>query len=389
MYIEYLNGSISYTYLEDEDEFEPGDVVLVGPSFDDVEFAPSELWPQMTWIGTVRVVLESELVISIGDRFLTLPKPADVDIKVGFTVEGSDLRGVIRVLADHPVRQIEISLDRPIDISPFKSDPSATPTFANFGGSQAIIERAQELIEIPLKHHVALTKINARPIKGVLFTGVSGTGKTMLARIIANQAKAQFYSISGPEIISKWVGDSEELIRAIFDDAKKQDRAIVFFDEIDSVAQQRGSDSNESSRRVVGQLLTCMDGFDKNRNVIVIATTNRPQDIDVALRRPGRFDWEIEFSLPDEQARKEILAVSASDLATEGRLPHGEIAALTDSWSPADLTAIWTEAALLAVQDDRDVILEEDYFGGLERVAAQRSRPTLNRRNDGGKRGMQ
>ena len=152
------------------------------------------------------------------------------------------------------------------------------------------MSRARELIEVPLRNHEALSAIGARPIKGVLFTGEPGTGKTMLARIIAAQSGAAFYEISGPEIFSKWYGQSEELLRKLFQAAAKHDKAIIFFDEIDSVAAQRGDESHEASKRVVAQLLTLMDGFTPDTNVVVIAATNRPQDLDVALRRPGRFD---------------------------------------------------------------------------------------------------
>jgi transitional endoplasmic reticulum ATPase len=196
----------------------------------------------------------------------------------------------------------------------------------------------------------------------------------MLARIIAAKSGATFYKVSGPEIFSKWYGESEKVLRDIFDDAAKQESAIIFFDEIDSVAGRRGGNSHEESRRVVAQLLTRMDGFDKDDNVVVIAATNRPQDIDSALRRPGRFDWEIHFDLPGLDDRAAILAASARGLTTVDDLPHVQVATLTDSWSAAELAAIWSEAALLAVGDGRSEIDAEDYLGGYERVAQQRQR---------------
>ena len=209
----------------------------------------------------------------------------------------------------------------------------------------------------------------------MLFTGLPGTGKTMLARIIASRAGAAFWEISGPEVFSKWQGQSEEVLRKIFARASAEERSIIFFDEIDSVATQRAEDAHEASRRVVAQLLTLMDGFSADDNVVVVATTNRPQDIDVALRRPGRFDWEINFPLPSVEDRVEILAVSARDLQISGPLPHAQVAAESEGWSAAELTAIWSEAALLAVADGgREVLMAEDYVGGHARVAAQRRR---------------
>ncbi len=196
----------------------------------------------------------------------------------------------------------------------------------------------------------------------------------MLARIIAAQADAAFFEISGPEIFSKWYGQSEELLRRIFDAAEKAEPAIIFFDEIDSVAAHRDDGAHEASRRVVAQLLTLMDGFDSTRSVVVIAATNRPQDLDVALRRPGRLDWEIEFSLPSVEDRLDILIKTARKLRTLDPLPHKFVAAKTDGWSSAELAAIWTEASLLAVADSREAIFVEDYIGGLERVERQRER---------------
>ena len=225
---------------------------------------------------------------------------------------------------------------------------------------------------LPLEKHDALARIGARPIKGVLFTGDPGTGKTLLARIIASRADAFFYEISGPEVFSKWYGETEELLRRIFEDAAGRPRSIIFFDEIDSVAAQR-DESHEASRRVVAQLLTLMDGFRPEQNVVVVAATNRPQDIDRALLRPGRFDWKIHFPLPGLDDREAILRVAARPLARHGELPFGQIAVRTEGWSAADLALILSEAALLAVADSRDVMIAEDMLGGHARVAAGRA----------------
>ena len=206
----------------------------------------------------------------------------------------------------------------------------------------------------------------------------------MLAQIIAHQSGAEFYKISGPEIFSKWVGQSEELLRKLFDKAAHSDKAIIFFDEIDSVAAQRDDASHESSKRVVAQLLTLMDGFSSQANVVVIAATNRPQDLDLALLRPGRFDWEIHFPYPDQSDREDILMKTARRLQTKDPLPHGYIAARTEGWSAAELAAILSEAALLAVDDGRREIYEEDYIGGYQRRARYRELSTEIRQNGGG-----
>lgn len=382
-YLELQNGNIIRHQMYEDEELKPGDVILIGPRWDDVEIVPQELWREEPWVGVVRLLLSDEVVVDIGGKMRTLSRPNDLDLQDGSTVEGIDSRGIIRVLSDKPVRYFDLSFGDSVTAEHFKRQPNGSLSFDDFGGFDQIVDRVRELIELPLKHRDALAKIGARPVKGVLFAGRSGTGKTLLARIIANQAGAQFYEISGPQVLSKWYGQSEELIRKIFEDAEKQERAIIFFDELDSLAGQRSDESHEASRRIVGQLLTEMDGFTPKTNVIVVAATNRLRDIDVALRRPGRFDWEIHFPLPSREDRKAILITSARHLIVGEGLPHDLIAEKTESWWPAELAAIWSEAARLAVQDhQREMILVEDYFGGFERVAAQRVLSAASRRSE-------
>lgn len=380
-YVQLLNGTVLPVPVDDDEEFTAGDVVLVGPGVEDVLLVPREVWPHPPWVGTVRVLLATEAVVDIDGQLRTIGRDADMGLVVGNVVEGNDNDGILRVLADRPLPRVEIALDEPFEAASMRKQPSETPSYDDFGGYEAIKDKTKELIEFPLKYHEQLTKIGARSIKGVLFTGDSGTGKTMLGRIIANQAQATFYRVSGPEIVSKWVGSSEDALRKIFIDAQANQPSIIFFDEIDSVAPRRGDDSHESSRRLVGQLLTLMDGFDKD-NIMVIATTNRPQDLDDALRRSGRFDWQIHFPYPDRADRESILTASARDLHTADDLPHALIAEKTPGWSPADLVAIWTDAALLAVSERRDCINAEDYFGGYERIARQREVKAATRRDE-------
>ncbi len=375
LYLEFRNGLVAAVDVQDPFEFDEGSVVIVRQEDDHVEVAPDELWPEESWVGVVRLVLPDEAVVDASGRWRLVPTPSDITLREGNTVEVKDPHRVVRVLSEKPIKYLDPPTVDDTVISNFKLQGGAKQeTFEDFGGLQDVVARVRELIEVPLERKEALSEIGARSIKGVLFTGLPGTGKTMLARIIANITDAEFYEISGPKVFSKWYGESEEILRKIFEDAAKQERAIVFFDEVDSVAGQRAEESHEASRRVVAQLLTLMDGFTPDHNVVVIAATNRPQDIDAALRRPGRFDWEIHFPLPNRDDRESILRSSARRLSTNGPLPHAEIVENTGSWSAAELAAIWSEAALLAASDERRAIMAEDYVGGFERVSAQRRR---------------
>ena len=386
VYFDLRNGKTGSLSNVDQ-EYLIGDVLLITGDIDnndvDIEKVPGSAWPDDLWVGIVKIKLPDITVIDSGARFRTVPTVAMPFYESGNTVLAGDVQGVTRVLSERPIKYIDLPEVDDSVIDRFRLEHSEKDDlgFDDFGGLSAVVARARELIEVPLRSGDALSGIGARPIKGVLFTGEPGTGKTMLARIIAAQTEATFFEISGPEVFSKWYGQSEELIRKLFEAARKEERAIIFFDEIDSVAAQRGDESHEASKRVVAQLLTLMDGFKPETNVVVIAATNRPQDLDVALRRPGRFDWEIEFPYPDESDREDILAKTARRLLTKDPLPHDVIAGLTCGWSAAELAHIWSEAALLAVKDNRRQIYEEDYVGGFERVSRYRNRPREARPN--------
>lgn len=369
-----LTGSLESDYQD----FFIGDVLLIpnDPDSQSVERIPTSAWPDEFWVGIVKIKLEDITVIESHGRFRTVSTTNDPNYSVGNTVQASEAQGVTRVLSTKPVKYIDLPNIDDEDIDRFRWNPSDSESlsFDDFGGLLPVVKRARELIEIPLQKQKELSNIGARPVKGVLFTGAPGTGKTLLARIIASQSGAVFYEISGPAIFSKWYGQSEDLLRKLFRKAEKDDQAIIFFDELDSVAAQRDDTSHEASKRVVAQLLTLMDGFVSSANIIVIAATNRPQDLDVALRRPGRFDWEIEFPFPNKLDREDILAKTACKHQTSITISHRVIAEQTRGWSAAELSAIWSEAALLAVGDQRCLIRDEDYIGGFERVAFQRER---------------
>lgn len=354
-----------------------GDVIFVNQ--DQQWFpAPSAAWPDDSSVGVVRKVLgdRSKIVVETsGGGMRILSGSQAFDVEPGNTIQYTEIDGIVDVVSKTPIRYRETGVDE--DLAAYIVKPGEKPlTFDALGGYDEVKARAKELIETQLGRAGELKAIGAKPVKGVLFTGSPGTGKTHLARIIADVSGAVFYQVSGPSVVSKWVGDSEETLRRLFEDAAKKERAIIFFDEIDSIAARRGSDSNGESKRVVAQLLTLLDGFKPDSNVIVIAATNRVEDIDEALLRPGRFDWEIAFELPTERDRLEILKMKAGELQVDDWLPIEDLARATDGWSGAMLTAIWTEAALLAAGDRRSKIADEDLAIAFERV---RSRPVRSR----------
>jgi transitional endoplasmic reticulum ATPase len=245
-------------------------------------------------------------------------------------------------------------------------------TVEDFGGLSQVVSEARNVIKQSLTKRSTLKRMGVRPVRGILFTGAPGTGKTLLARIIAQENSSEFIVISGPEILGQWIGQSEKELRRVFELAAAQESCIIFFDEIDSIAGHRHTDVHEASKRLVAQFLVQMDGFENEGNVVVIAATNRPEDIDKALRRPGRFDRTIHFPTPTRSDRIKILEASGRKCPTQEALPHEWVADRTEDWSAADLAAIWREAANLALDDEREVFMEEDYIGGYVRVASQR-----------------
>lgn len=369
VYFMFLDGTTGHATSDDPIPFEKDTIVFISGS--SMRPAPNEVWNPDPQIAVVRLKLDDITVVDTGGRWMDVPTVPTVDYERGNTVHVTK-DGVVRKLDDEPLRLIEAPDLTPSVVAKFRI-PGPEESFDSLGGLDDVIDRAKELIEVPLEHGDVLEKIGARPVRGVLFTGPAGTGKTLFARIMAAKSGAEFYLINGPEIMSKWYGQSEELLRMIFADARKQ-RSIVFFDEIDSVAGRRTDTAHEASNRVVATLLTELDGFSASEHqLMVLATTNRPEDVDEALRRPGRLDWQIEFRLPDESGRTDILRKTAVGKRIADDLPFEAIASQSDGWSGAELTSIWTEAALLAVQDARDQIEIEDFLGGWERAATQRA----------------
>lgn len=219
-------------------------------------------------------------------------------------------------------------------------------TYEDIGGLTDEIKKVREMIELPLRHPEIFEKLGIEAPKGVLLYGPPGTGKTLLAKAVANESNAHFISISGPEIMSKFYGESEARLREIFKEAKEKSPSIIFIDEIDSIAPKREEVTGEVERRVVSQLLSLMDGLEARGKVIVISATNRPNAIDPALRRPGRFDREIEIKVPDKKGRKDILMIHTRNMPLSDDVNVDKIASISHGYVGADLEYLCKEAAM-------------------------------------------
>ena len=227
-----------------------------------------------------------------------------------------------------------------------KTGPAWNTTYDDVGGLDGELKRVREMIELPLKHPELFDRLGIAPPKGVLLYGPPGTGKTLIAKALANESGASFYSIQGPEIMSRYYGESEERLRQVFQQAEQGSPSILFIDEIDSIAPDRASVNGEVERRVVAQLLTLMDGLDGRGEVVVIGATNMESSIDPALRRPGRFDREIEIGVPSRTGRREILSIHTRGMPLHEDVDLDEVASATQGFVGADMASLCREAAM-------------------------------------------
>ena len=259
----------------------------------------------------------------------------------------------LQVVATVPKGIVHIDDNTEVELRSEFEEPRDSRGIINYddvGGMEDTIKQLREMVELPLRYPELFTRLGVDPPKGVLLHGPPGTGKTRLAQAVANESDAQFFTINGPEIMGSAYGESEKRLREVFEQAERASPAIVFIDEIDSIAPKRGQVAGEAEKRLVAQLLTLMDGLQARSNLVVIAATNRPDAIDEALRRPGRFDREIVIGVPDEQARREILAIHARGMPLGEGVDLKELARSTHGFVGADLAALAREAAIEAVR---------------------------------------
>ncbi|MFB6112335.1 MAG: CDC48 family AAA ATPase [Halobacteriaceae archaeon] len=284
--------------------------------------------------------------ISFGFGGLTQMRGQQIPVKIADTTPDGTVvvtENTAIELSERPAEEIAGTPEGP---------DSETPdvTYEDIGGLERELEQVREMIELPMRHPELFQQLGIEPPKGVLLHGPPGTGKTLIAKAVANEIDAYFTTISGPEIMSKYYGESEEQLREIFDEAEEQAPAVIFIDEIDSIAPKRGETSGDVERRVVAQLLSLMDGLDERGEVIVIGATNRVDAIDPALRRGGRFDREIEIGVPDRDGRKEILQVHTRGMPLADGIDLDAYAENTHGFVGADIEQLTKEAAMNALR---------------------------------------
>jgi len=316
-----------------------------------------------------------------------LNAPAYALQEIRLVVVSTVPRGVVHIDADTEV-ELRSEYQEP------KEARRADVTYDDIGGLGTTVDQVREMVELPLRYPELFQRLGVDPPKGVLLYGPPGTGKTRLARAVANESHASFFHIAGPEIMGSAYGESEKHLREIFEQAAQEAPSIIFIDEIDSIAPKRGQATGEIEKRLVAQLLTLMDGLEPRQNTVIIAATNRPEALDEALRRPGRFDREIIIGVPDERGRREILGIHTRGMPLGDKVDLDELARQTYGFVGADLAALAREAAIEAVRrimprlnlEDKSIppevldtlsVTREDFQEALKRVQPSAMREVM------------
>lgn len=377
----------------------PATRVVLAPAQKNLRLEGSSPALQRTFAG--RPMCQGDTVATVGQQrvgdipphvaqYLRAPAYALQEIRL--TVVQTVPKGVVQIDEN---TEIELRTDF---VEPQEAR-RADVTYDDIGGMAATIDQLREMVELPLRYPELFERLGVEPPKGVLLHGPPGTGKTRLARAVANESAAEFFLINGPEIMGSAYGESEKRLREVFEEAAKSAPSIVFIDEIDSIAPKRGQVSGEAEKRLVAQLLTLMDGLEARANLVVIAATNRPEAIDEALRRPGRFDREIIVGVPDERGRREILGIHTRGMPLGDRVDLDELARTTFGFVGADLAALTREAAIEAVRrimpqlnlSERTIppevldnlsVTREDFVDALKRVQPSAMREVMVQKPD-------
>ena len=375
-------------------ESKPATRVVFAPAQQNLRLQGSSNALKRTFLG--RPLTQGDVVATAGQQRVDDMPPGVQNMLRAPAYALQEIR--LAVIATTPKGVVHVDEQTEIELRSEYEEPKearrADVTYDDIGGMGPTIDQLREMVELPLRYPELFQRLGVDPPKGVLLHGPPGTGKTRLARAVANESAAEFFLINGPEIMGSAYGESESRLRQVFEEAAKAAPSIVFIDEIDSIAPKRGQVSGEAEKRLVAQLLTLMDGLEARANVVVIAATNRPEAIDEALRRPGRFDREIVVGVPDERGRREILGIHTRGMPLGDRVDLDELARTTYGFVGADLAALAREAAIEAVRKlmprlnlsegtippeilDTLAVTREDFLDALKRVQPSAMREVM------------
>ncbi|WP_294268737.1 CDC48 family AAA ATPase [uncultured Sphingomonas sp.] len=375
-------------------ESKPATRVVFAPAQQNLRLQGSAQALKRTFFN--RPLCQGDVVATAGQQRVTNMPPGVAQFMNAPAYALQEIR--LAVVAASPKGVVHIDENTEVELRPEYEEPRearrADVTYDDIGGMASTIDQLREMVELPLRYPELFERLGVEPPKGVLLHGPPGTGKTRLARAVANESDAQFFLINGPEIMGSAYGESEQRLRDIFEEATKSAPSIVFIDEIDSIAPKRDRVQGEAEKRLVAQLLTLMDGLEARANLVIIAATNRPEAIDEALRRPGRFDREIVVGVPDERGRREILGIHTRGMPLGDRVDLNELARTTFGFVGADLAALTREAAIEAVRrimprlnlEERTIpaevldtlsVTREDFLEALKRVQPSAMREVM------------
>jgi len=375
-------------------ESKPATRVVFAPAQQNLRLQGSAQALKRTFFN--RPLCQGDVVATAGQQRVTNMPPGVAQFMNAPAYALQEIR--LAVVAASPKGVVHIDENTEVELRPEYEEPRearrADVTYDDIGGMASTIDQLREMVELPLRYPELFERLGVEPPKGVLLHGPPGTGKTRLARAVANESDAQFFLINGPEIMGSAYGESEQRLREIFEEATKSAPSIVFIDEIDSIAPKRDRVQGEAEKRLVAQLLTLMDGLEARANLVIIAATNRPEAIDEALRRPGRFDREIVVGVPDERGRREILGIHTRGMPLGDKVDLNELARTTFGFVGADLAALTREAAIEAVRrimprlnlEERTIpaevldtlsVTREDFLEALKRVQPSAMREVM------------